>query len=250
MCSSCTAASTADSAAADSDLAYLQNKGKMTIGYTVYEPMNYTDESGTFTGFDTELATAVCEKLGVEPEFVEINWDTKVVELDAKSIDCIWNGMTLTDDIMANTATTKAYAKNAQVVVVKESTAYTSTADLIGKTVVAEAGSAGETTITENADLSQADYIAKSVQTDCLMEVAAGTADAAILDLTLASAMIGEGTDYADLKMVDELNVEEYGVAFRKGSDAAAAADAAFDELKADGTMQALAEKYELALAD
>ena len=149
---------------------------------------------------------------------MEINWDTKVVELDAKSIDCIWNGMTLTEDIMANTATTKAYAKNAQVVVVKESTAYTSTADLAGKTVVAEAGSAGEPTITENADLSQADFISKAVQTDCLMEVAAGTADAAILDLTLASAMIGEGTDYANLKMVDELNVEEYGVAFRKGS--------------------------------
>ena len=132
---------------------------------------------------------------------------------------------------------------------VKDGTDYTSTADLIGKTVVAEAGSAGETTITENADLSQADFISKAVQTDCLMEVAAGTADAAILDLTLASAMIGEGTDYANLKMVDELNVEEYGVAFRKGRDAAAV-DAAFDELKADGTMQALAEKYELALAD
>ena len=93
-----TAASTADSAAADSDLAYLQNKGKMTIGYTVYEPMNYTDESGTFTGFDTELATAVCEKLGLEPDFVEINWDTKETELAAKSIDCIWNGLTLTED--------------------------------------------------------------------------------------------------------------------------------------------------------
>ena len=245
-----TAASTADSAAADSDLAYLQNKGKMTIGYTVYEPMNYTDESGTFTGFDTELATAVCEKLGLEPDFVEINWDTKETELAAKSIDCIWNGLTLTDDREENMACTKPYVKNAQVVVVKEGTDYTSTADLIGKTVVAEAGSAGETTITENADLSQADYIAKSVQTDCLMEVAAGTADAAILDLTLASAMIGEGTDYADLKMVDELNVEEYGVAFRKGSDVPDAVNTAFDELKADGTMQALADKYGLTLAD
>ena len=242
--------SAAASQAAGSDLDYIKGKGKLVIGYTVYEPMNYTDADGNFTGFDTELATAVCEKLGVEPEFVEINWDTKVVELDAKSIDCIWNGMTLTDDIMANAATTKAYAKNAQVVVVKDGTDYTSTADLIGKTVVAEAGSAGETTITENADLSQADFISKDVQTDCLMEVAAGTADAAILDLTLASAMIGEGTDYANLKMVDELNVEEYGVAFRKGSDAAAAVDAAFDELKADGTMQALADKYDLALAE
>ena len=234
----------------ESDLDYIKGKGKMVIGYTVYEPMNYTDANGNFTGFDTELATAVCKKLGVEPDFVEINWDTKVVELDAKSIDCIWNGMTLTDDIMANTATTKAYAKNAQVVVVKEGTDYTSTADLAGKTVVAEAGSAGEAAIAEDAGLAQADYISKSVQTDCLMEVAAGTADAAVLDLTLANAMIGEGTDYANLKIVDELNAEEYGVAFRKGSDAAAAVDAAFDELKADGTMEALADKYDLALAD
>ena len=247
-------ASASGSAAASetvaSDLDYIKEKGKMVIGYTVYEPMNYTDADGNFTGFDTELATAVCEKLGVEPEFVEINWDTKVVELDAKSIDCIWNGMTLTDDIMANAATTKAYAKNAQVVVVKDGTDYSSTADLVGKTVVAEAGSAGEAAIEGDENLAQADYVSKSVQTDCLMEVAAGTADAAVLDLTLANAMIGEGTDYASLKIVDELNAEEYGVAFRKGSDAAAAVDAAFDELKADGTMQALADKYDLALAD
>lgn len=247
------AASTAEVAEAtdgESDLAYIKEKGKMTIGYTVYAPMNYTDENGEFVGFDTELATAVCEQLGVEPEFVEINWDTKIVELDAKSIDCIWNGMTLTDDILANTACTEAYAKNAQVVVMKAGSGYTSTADLVGKTVVAEAGSAGETTIQEDESLAQADYISKGVQTDCLMEVAAGTADAAVLDLTLASAMIGEGTDYADLEIVDELNAEEYGVAFRKGSDAAAAVNEAFAALKEDGTMQTLADKYGLTLAE
>ena len=238
------------SAAADGDLDYIKGNGKMVIGYTVYAPMNYTDDEGNFTGFDTELATAVCEKLGVEPEFVEINWDTKIVELDAKSIDCIWNGMTLTDEIMQNAACTKAYAKNAQVVVVKDGTEYSSTADLVGKTVLAEAGSAGESAIQDDENLSQADYVSKSVQTDCLMEVAAGTADAAVLDLTLANAMIGEGTDYANLKIVDELNAEEYGVAFRKGSDAAEAVNAAFDELKADGTLEALAAKYDLALAD
>ena len=222
--STCAAASASGSAAGSasaatgSDLDYIKGKGKMVIGYTVYEPMNYTDADGNFTGFDTELATAVCAKLGVEPEFVEINWDTKIVELDAKSIDCIWNGMTLTDDIMANTATTKAYAKNAQVVVVKDGTDYTSTADLADKTVVAEAGSAGEAAIQGDENLSK--------------------------------AMSGEGTDYASLKIVDELNAEEYGVAFRKGSDTAAAVDAAFDELKTDGTMQALADKYDLALAE
>ena len=250
--SSAAAGSAAASAAsdADSDLAYIQSNGKMVIGYTVYEPMNYTDADGNFTGFDTELATAVCEKLGVEPEFVEINWDTKETELAAKSIDCIWNGLTLTDDREENMACTKPYVKNAQVVVVKDGTEYTSTADLVGKTVVAEAGSAGEAAIEGDENLAQADYVSKSVQTDCLMEVAAGTADAAVLDLTLANAMIGEGTDYADLKIVDELNAEEYGVAFRKDSDAAAAVDEAFDALKADGTMQALADKYDLALAD
>ena len=257
--SASTAASTAEStastaetteAAADSDLDYIKGKGKMTIGYTVYEPMNYTDADGNFTGFDTELATAVCEKLGVEPDFVEINWDTKIVELDAKSIDCIWNGMTLTDEIQSNAACTKAYAKNAQVVVMKSDADYSSTADLVGKTVVAEAGSAGESAIQDDESLSQADYVSKSVQTDCLMEVAAGTADAAVLDLTLATAMIGEGTDYANLAIKDELNAEEYGVAFRKGSDVAEAVNAAFDELKADGTMQKLADKYSLTLAE
>lgn len=241
---------TTETGAADSDLAYIQGKGSMTIGYTVYEPMNYTDENGEFTGFDTELATAVCEKLGVEPDFVEINWDTKFVELEAKSIDCVWNGMTLTDDIQANQATTQPYVKNAQVVVMKADADYTSTADLVGKTVAVEAGSAGQSTVEGDENLMQADVITKTVQTDCLMEVAAGTADAAVLDLTLASAMIGEGTDYADLVIKEELNVEEYGVAFRKGSDVAAAVDAAFDELKADGTMQALADKYGLTLAE
>ena len=248
--SAAASAAPASSVAADSDLAYIQSNGKMVIGYTVYEPMNYTDADGSFTGFDTELATAVCGKLGVEPEFVEINWDTKETELAAKSIDCIWNGLTLTDDREENMACTKPYVKNAQVVVVKDGTDYTSTADLADKTVVAEAGSAGEAAIQGDENLSKADYVSKSVQTDCLMEVAAGTADAAVLDLTLANAMIGAGTDYASLKIVDELNAEEYGVAFRKGSDAAAAVDAVFDELKADGTMQALADKYDLALAD
>ena len=232
------AAASTTEAAADSDLAYIQGKGKMTIGYTVYEPMNYTDADGNFTGFDTELATAVCEKLGVEPDFVEINWDTKIVELDAKSIDCVWNGMTLTDEIQSNAACTKAYAKNAQVVVMKSDADYSSTADLVGKTVVAEAGSAGESAI-------QDDEVPHVVH-----GVAAGTADAAVLDLTLATAMIGEGTDYANLAIKDELHAEEYGVAFRKGSDVAEAVNAAFDELKADGTMQKLADKYSLTLAE
>lgn len=244
------------SASAESDLDYIKGNGKMVIGYTVFEPMNYTDENGEFTGFDTELATAVCEKLGVEPEFQLINWDTKESELAGKTIDCIWNGMTLDADREANMACTTPYVKNAQVVIMKTGSDYADTSSLIGKTVVAEIGSAGELQIkgddeTEpDANLAQADYIGKSVQTDCLMEVKAGTADAAILDMTLANAMIGEGTDYTDLEIVDELAVENYGVAFRKGSDVRDAVNDIFDEMRADGSLEALADKYGLELAE
>ena len=246
----------AETPAEESDLDYIKGKGSMTIGYTVYAPMNYTDDNGEFTGFDTELAQMVCEKLGVEPNFQEIDWGTKEVELAGKSIDCIWNGMTLDAEREANMNCTQPYVKNAQVVVVKKGTEYTDTSSLIGKTVVAEIGSAGESQILggedaePDANLAQADYVGKSVQTDCLMEVKAGTAAAAVLDMTLANAMIGEGTDYADLEIVDELAVENYGVAFRKGSDVRDAVNAIFDELVADGSLGALAEKYGLELAD
>ena len=233
-----------------SDLEAIKAKGEMVIGYTVYEPMNYTDENGVFTGFDTELATAVCAKLGVTPKFQEINWDTKEVELNAGTIDCVWNGMTITEERQANMEVTDPYVLNAQVVIMLKDAAYEGTASLAGKTVCAELGSAGQTTIEEDENLSKATFVPKTVQTDCLMEVAAGTCDAAVLDITLAQAMIGEGTDYANLVIVDQLAEEYYGVAFRKGSDACAATNAAFDELTADGTMAALAEKYSLTLAE
>ena len=122
----------------------------------------------------------------------------------------------------------------------------TKPAEVAKLTYAVEAGSAGE----EVALANGYNVVSVDSQAKALMEVQAGTADAAVLDLTLANAMIGAGTDYASLKIVDELNAEEYGVAFRKDSDAAAAVDAAFDELKADGTMQALADKYDLALAE
>jgi len=233
-----------------SDLEAIKAKGEMVIGYTVYEPMNYTDENGVFTGFDTELAIAVCEKLGVTPKFQEIVWETKVVELNAGTIDCVWNGLTIDEDRKAAMEITDPYVVNAQVVVMLAGKEYNSTADLAGKNVCAEQGSAGQSTIEADEGLKQATFVPKKVQTACLMEVAAGTCDAAVLDITLANAMIGEGTDYENLVIVDQLAEEFYGVAFRKGSDACAATNAAFDELIADGTMGALAEKYGLTLAE
>ncbi|NLX64056.1 MAG: amino acid ABC transporter substrate-binding protein [Clostridiaceae bacterium] len=246
----CSRAQKTSTNAGDSDLAYVKANGKLIIGYTVYAPMNYTDENGEFTGFDTELAIIVCEKLGLKPEFVEINWDTKEVELNAKSIDCIWNGLTINDERKATMEITKPYVKNAQVVLVKEGTAYEGTASLIGKTVVAEQGSAGEDVVKEDENLKQANYVPKTLQTECLMEVKAGTADAAVLDLTLAKTMTGKGTNYEDIKIVDYLAEEDYGVAFRKGSDICAEVNKIFDEMVADGTMGKLAEKYGLELSE
>ena len=233
----------------ESDLEYVQENGKMIIGYTDYAPMNYTDENGTFTGFDTELATIICEKLGLEPEFIEINWDTKEVELNANSIDCIWNGLTIDPERKETMEITNPYVKNAQVVVVKEGTAYEDTSSLIGKNITAEQGSAGEDTIEADDNLKQASYVPKALQTEALMEVKAGTADAAVLDLTLAKTMTGEGTSYEDIIIVDHLAEENYGVAFRKGSDICQEVNKIFDELLADGTMDTLAKKYGLELA-
>lgn len=236
------------------DYEYIMDKGTLIIGYTDYEPMNYVDANGELTGFDTEFAVAVCEKLGVEPEFIEIIWESKEIELNARSIDCVWNGMTIDEERSASMSISLPYVKNAQVIVVRADSGITSTADLIGKTVVAEIGSAGEKQIIgDSADenLAQAVYIGMSAQTDCLLEIKAGTADAAVVDLTLARTMVGEGTDYAELIMIQdlELNTEEYGIAFRKGSDITKKVNDIIKELVEDGTLVALAEKYDVTLS-
>ena len=233
--------------AADDDWSYIKGKGTMVIGVTIFDPMNYYDESGKLVGFDTEYAEAVCAKLGVTPEFIVINWDTKEVELAGKTIDCIWNGLTVTEDRKTNMAFTDSYIKNKQVIVMQANAQ--KIADLESFSylnLVAEVGSAGESAIKENESLSKANYTAVAKQTDALLEVKAGTADAAVLDYVMAKAMVGEGTDYSDLAIVEgiELAVEEYAIGFRLGSSVVEQVNAATKELVADGTLAAIAEKY------
>lgn len=243
---------TADSAdtASEDDWAYIQGNGTMKIGFTYFEPMNYLDDNGEFVGFETEFAQAVCEKLGVEPKFVEINWDSKIMELESRNIDCIWNGMTITPELEEALTISDPYIKNYQVVVIRadNAEAYPDTASLAGKTVEAEAGSAGESAIADDENLSQATYVSVTKQTDALLEVKTGAADAAVMDFVLANAMVGQG-DYADLMVIPDLqlSVEEYGVGFRKDSPAAEQVNAAMQELIDDGTLNTLAEKYGLA---
>ncbi len=232
-----------------SDLDYVKSKGKMVIGVTLYEPMNYKDENGNWTGFDTEFAQAVCEKLGVEAEFIVIDWDNKIFELDSKKIDCAWNGMTLTDEVKESMDCTKPYVKNEQVVVMKADAVknYTDVASLKDVTFAAESGSAGEAAL---KDLSlDANLTSVAAQSDALMEVKSGSVQACVIDNTMANAMTGEGTSYSELAQGISLTSEDYGVGFRKGSDLTAEVDKIIDEMKADGSLQKLADKYNLTLA-
>lgn len=231
------------------DWNYIQEKGELLVGITIFTPMNYYDDAGELVGFETEFTKAVCEKLGVTPKFVEINWDTKEIELASKKIDAIWNGMTVTPERAEKVLFSTPYIRNMQVTVVKKSALgdYKSKADLTGKTVAGEVGSAGEAAARDQ--VSGATVISVAKQTDALLEVKAGTVDAAILDYTLAAAMTGDKGDYSDLAIADEalfFDIEEYAVAFRLESSVVPLVNKAIEELAQDGTLMEIATKYDL----
>ena len=238
---------TTDAQAAASDLDYIKAKGTLVVGITDYAPMDYKVEgSDEWTGFDADFARAFAKDLGVEIEFIEIDWDNKFFELEAKKIDCIWNGMTITDEAKLNTSVSNAYVKNAQVVVMAADKVadYADAASMADLEFAVESGSAGEAAAKDNSY----SYTAVLTQANALMEVQAGTADACIIDITMANAMTGEGTSYAELAQGIELTSEEYGVSFRKGSDVTAVLNQFMVDNKA-AVLDGLATKYELTLA-
>lgn len=233
-----------DSSSDMKDSEYVADQGKLIVGITDFEPMDYKDKDGNWIGFDADMAKDFAKSLGVEAEFVEIDWDQKELELENKSIDVVWNGMTLTDAIKEAMATSNPYCDNGQVVVVsKDKAAKYKDADACKDLVFAvEAGSAGALVASENG------YEVTEVQTqaNALMEVKAGTADACIIDLLMADAMIGEGTSYPDLATAAKLSSEQYGVGFRKGSDLAEKLNEFFVTSYEDGSMQKCADKYKV----
>ena len=227
---------------AKTDMEYVQDKGTLVVGITDFAPMDYKDKDGNWIGFDAELAAAFAESLGVEVEFVEIEWGNKAMELSAKSIDCVWNGMTLNDEVVSSMNCSNAYCNNAQIVIVPTNKAdkYQTIESLKDLTFAVEAGSAGET---EALALELATTPVLD-QASALMEVAAGNSQAAIIDSLMAAAMVGEGTSYENLTYTVGLNSEEYGVGFRKGSDLTAELNDFFKEVYEDGSMMEIAEKY------
>ena len=204
--------------------------------------MDYKDDNGNWIGFDADLAAAFAERLGVEVEFVEVDWDNKVLELDGNTVDCIWNGMTLTDEVKSAMACSNAYCNNSQIVIVPKEVAdkYQTVDSLSELNFAVEAGSAGK----EQAEANGLSYTEVTNQAAALMEVQAGTSDAAIIDSLMAAAMVGEGTSYDELTYTVGLNSEEYGVGFRKGSDLVDELNKFFVDSYNDGTMMKIAEEY------
>ncbi len=236
-------------AASDSDLKAIQDKGKLIVGITEYAPMDFKDENGQWTGFDAEFAQLFAKELGVECEFFVIaDWGKKFYELESKNIDVIWNGMTITEEVTLNTSCSNAYVVNAQVVVMKAENlaAYPDAESMKDLTFAVENGSAGQDAAVA---IGAENIVAVQDQAAALIEVAAGTSDACVIDITMANAMTGEGTSYADLAAGIALTSEEYGVGFRKDSDITAKFNDFLAKLIADGTLPALAEKYSLTLA-
>ena len=226
-------------------------KETVVVGYTIYAPMNYLDENNQLIGFDTDLAKAVFEGLGYEVIFQEIDWSSKYTDLNAGTIDCIWNGFTcnVADDDDGIQRAEKVdfsynYMENRQVIVAKADAGITSAADLSGKIAAVESGSAGESYAASFDGVTSKGFLK---QTDCLFEVNAGTADFAVLDAQLAKSYAGKG-DYESLAIVDDLSsdVEYYAIGFKKGSELTAKVNEQLEKLAADGTIAQIAQKYEV----
>jgi len=246
-CGSTNTASTADKVTDDAgkgDVAYVKEKGKLVVGITEFEPMDFKDASGNWTGFDADMAKAFAKELGVDIEFQIIDWDNKHLELQGKTIDVVWNGMTLTDEVKALMDCSNPYFNNAQVVIVKKDVAdkYNTVDSVKDLAFAVENGSAGQSEV----EALGAEFTPVQDQATALTEVMSGTADAAVIDFLMAISMVGEGTNYDKLTHTVSLNSEEYGVGFRKGSDLVDELNKFLKKSYDDGSMKAIAEKYKI----
>ncbi len=245
---------------ADSDYKYIKDKGSLIIGITQYPPMNFYDGDGKLIGFDTEFAEAVCAKLGIKAEFIEINWDSKEIELNAKNIDCLWNGMCITEERKVNMSISDPYMNNEQALVMKADREDEIMKSVDGLILTAEAGSTGEgkvdgsikddgsEDISANEYFANCNYVPSDSMAKAMLEVKSGTADVAIVDGIIAFYSVGPGTDYEDLVANADISfgTQKLGIAFRKGSDMTAKVNEAVKEVMEEGTFKTLAEKYGL----
>ena len=227
-----------------SDVEKVKNNGKLVVGVTDYAPFDY-EEEGKWVGFDADMARLVGEKLGVDVEFVEIDWNIKIAELKGNKVDLLWNAMTVTDELNKSLDFSVSYAENCQVAVIRKGDAgkYTDLESLKNANVVAESGSAGQSVAEEKFGADKVTGV--QGQLKALMEVNANTADVAVIDYSMASCLCGTG-DYKNLQMIDDLRMSEefFAVGARRGSDLIAVVNEVLKKAYSDGTMQKLREQY------
>lgn len=231
-----------------SDLEAVKEANKLVVGVTIYKPMDYIDdETGEWTGFDAELANMFAKELGVKCQIVIITWANKVAELNSRQIDLVWNGMTASDELGKEIDFSVSYAKNAQVAVVKSNSTIATKDDIKNAEIAVEQGSAGATVAEEEIKASKLNKL--TAQVDALNDVKSGESDVAIIDITMAQSVVGKG-EYSDLKIVEGVSYgdEIFAVGLRKESDLKAKLDAFLKAKYADGTLAALAAKYEVGL--
>ena len=238
------------SASSDSDWAYIQDKGKLTVGITLFAPMNYYNEKNKLVGFDTEMAEAVTKKLGIDVEFTEINWDSKEVELSSKNIDCIWNGFTINgreDDYTWS----DPYINNEQVIVVAKDSGIEKLADLKGKNVVVQAASAALDALNNDDNKDLKDSFASLTENPdyntAFMNIDSGAADAVAVDIGVANYQLSQRGKDKYVILDEPIQNEQYGIGFKKGNDELK--DLVWDEVKKldeSGEVDKLADKYEL----
>lgn len=214
-----------------------------------YPPFSYLGDDGKFTGFDVEIAQAACDLLGWDLQVFGVNWDQKLVQLDAKECDCVWSGMTILDSMKdAGYVLSKPYYDNTQVIMVKEGSDIKSSADLAGKNVAVQLGTSGESLLSEGGDLeSLAKTFGKLTTCDsflkCFTELGGGAVDAVIVDKPVATSYAQENAGFTILD--EELGAEQYGIAFRSGDqELCDTIEGAVQQLVENGTYAKIAAKY------
>jgi polar amino acid transport system substrate-binding protein len=228
------------------------NDGKLICGVTEFEPMNFRDSRGNWIGFDTEVALLVGQKLGLKVEFQEIEWSAKYQELEAGTINAIWNGFTAnaSEDGTPRSSMVDfsySYLRNQQCIVIRSSRAndFRSIDSLAGKTAAAESGSAGES-LAKNVVTDKGKIIGSPAQINTFLEVKSGAVDCAVVDILLAQRLAGSG-DYSDLMIANiTLDFEVYAIGFKKGSELRQKVNTALKELFDEGKLLELAKKYKL----
>jgi polar amino acid transport system substrate-binding protein len=233
----------------DSSLKYIQDNGKFILGLDdSFPPMGFRDDADNIVGFDVDLAKAVTEKLGVELVLQPIEWDAKEQELSTKNIDCIWNGFSVTPDRLENLTMSEPYMLNNISLVVANGSTVTTMADMAGKKLAIQSGSAAEETLNNDDNKAFRESLGQvnpfSDYVTALMDLETGNSDAVLMDSVVANYMINDaGKDFAVLE--ETLLADEYAIGFRKDEEAlCAAVENALKELKADGTVEEIATKW------